>query len=520
VNIADGSLKLIGGPTLRINDPNAVFSKGYTAHKEFTADDENPSITAFSGFPMCIPRSSDDPLCPQSNRPAGQRTFAAPDPLVMAPFAAGDALEYSGIRVNGEIIAYEVTALNVQITTSGVPAYIRMEDAIIGVFSNDPNSEFGDTRFIGYVSDPSVSVLVNAIDVNPCTGEETYRTIGAASPKAGEARNKFTFRADSTQISKYTREYRITVSTGQKETKNGLIAGQYVQPVTEWIYPELLTPGIDPPALFFDQHTFLTKGWFLDGKSYGPLNPWPGANVPPALDCAGQTPASSATPTQTESTTGTPAPPATPIANAGADVTQRPGVPLVLTGANDAKDVPNDKVSYAWKQVSGPTVTLTSAGAAKATFTPPSQPSATPIITRIFQLNVSRTDFPGQGLWSVDNVTVVTDRSIKDVVTIDSYTWTTTQSGTIAVTCHSNVVNGDNAAMTLTIDGGSARTVQMTNQGGGFWSYSARSVKKPNTVTCRSDLGGTASTTTTTARRRKRGEYGVEDSVEELMIDA
>lgn len=67
----DGSLKMVGGQTLRINDPNAVYSSGLTLNPAFTADDQNPSVTAFSGFPMCVPRSANDLKCPASNRPAG-----------------------------------------------------------------------------------------------------------------------------------------------------------------------------------------------------------------------------------------------------------------------------------------------------------------------------------------------------------------------------------------------------------------------------------------------------------------
>lgn len=71
----DGTIHIKNGPKLRINDPNAKYSAGYTALPFFTADDENPSITAFSGFPMCVPRSAADPKCPQSNRPAGQTSL-------------------------------------------------------------------------------------------------------------------------------------------------------------------------------------------------------------------------------------------------------------------------------------------------------------------------------------------------------------------------------------------------------------------------------------------------------------
>lgn len=41
----DGTITLESGQTVRINDPNAVYSAGYTAKPEFTADDANPSVT-------------------------------------------------------------------------------------------------------------------------------------------------------------------------------------------------------------------------------------------------------------------------------------------------------------------------------------------------------------------------------------------------------------------------------------------------------------------------------------------
>ncbi len=65
----DGTMQIASGPVIRINDPNAVYSVGYTAAPLFTADDQNPSVCSFSGFPMCVPRNATDPLCPASNRP-------------------------------------------------------------------------------------------------------------------------------------------------------------------------------------------------------------------------------------------------------------------------------------------------------------------------------------------------------------------------------------------------------------------------------------------------------------------
>lgn len=41
----NGAIHMDNGQTLRINDPNAVYSAGYTLSPEFTADDQNPSVT-------------------------------------------------------------------------------------------------------------------------------------------------------------------------------------------------------------------------------------------------------------------------------------------------------------------------------------------------------------------------------------------------------------------------------------------------------------------------------------------
>jgi hypothetical protein len=99
---------------------------------------------------MCVPRSVDDPKCPSSQRPAGQTIFQAPDPLIMAPFKVGDYITFSGISADGETIAYSIVADSVQITTTGVPTYIRVEDAIIGTFDTQDPAEVApaDSRFI------------------------------------------------------------------------------------------------------------------------------------------------------------------------------------------------------------------------------------------------------------------------------------------------------------------------------------------------------------------------------------
>jgi hypothetical protein len=129
----DGTLRLESGLFLRINTPGAVYGPAYTAKPFFTADEENPSITSFSGFPMCIPRSAADPACPLANRPPnGARVGRVPNPKDMAPFAKGDYVTYSGI-MNGpnEYLCHTINAENLQILTSadaGEPVYLRVED--------------------------------------------------------------------------------------------------------------------------------------------------------------------------------------------------------------------------------------------------------------------------------------------------------------------------------------------------------------------------------------------------------
>lgn len=62
-----------------------------------------------------------------------------------------------------------------QVRTRGTQSsFIRVEDAIIGVFTVDANAEMADTRFIGYFSDAAATASIFALDVDPCTGRELF----------------------------------------------------------------------------------------------------------------------------------------------------------------------------------------------------------------------------------------------------------------------------------------------------------------------------------------------------------
>lgn len=41
----DGKITLESGEVVRINDPNAVYSAGYTSKPHLMADDQNPSVS-------------------------------------------------------------------------------------------------------------------------------------------------------------------------------------------------------------------------------------------------------------------------------------------------------------------------------------------------------------------------------------------------------------------------------------------------------------------------------------------
>ncbi|KAK6219063.1 hypothetical protein LQW54_002565 [Pestalotiopsis sp. IQ-011] len=285
VDFADGSMKIRGGPTLRISDPNAVFSVGYADAPFFTADDESPSISSFSGFPMCIPRNATDPLCPAANRPfQGSGTFAAPDPLSMAPFLPGDFITWQGIRRGDEMICFSIIAQNVQITTTVDLVYLRMELALLGIDNFNTNTELRESRFIGFVSNARATANLYAMDYDPCTGNVTDRLIASVALRNGRnEQNRFEYRADIT--TGYARDYRAIAQIDgvakTRLTKQGLVAGAYVQPVNVWVQAEQLIPGTPPPGNDFSQMPWLVRGVGVDefGNIWGPLDPFPQSGV-------------------------------------------------------------------------------------------------------------------------------------------------------------------------------------------------------------------------------------------------
>ncbi len=122
------------------------------------------------------------------------------------------------------------------------------------------------------------------MDYDPCTGEVTDRILAAIGLRGGgNEQNKFEYRADL--LTGYAREYRaVTEIDGvprTRTTKNGFLAGTYVQPVNPWIHGEQMIPGTPPPAYDFSQMPWLTLGVGVDaaGNLWGPLDPFPQTGV-------------------------------------------------------------------------------------------------------------------------------------------------------------------------------------------------------------------------------------------------
>lgn len=145
---------------------------------------------------------------------------------------------------------------------------------------------------MGFLSNSNASAAFFAMDIDPCTGETTDRLLAALKLGGGaNEQNKFDF--DSIIFSNYTRGYKVVAEIDgipkTQVTKNGLIAGQYIQTVNDWVQAEQRFPGVPPVPFDFSQFGHLTQGVGLDsdGNLFGPLRPFPQSDVDiKAADCA------------------------------------------------------------------------------------------------------------------------------------------------------------------------------------------------------------------------------------------
>lgn len=208
------------------------YSAGQSADPRFAVDQNNTTVRAQTGYPMCIPvvapgtwqgsdgvpdpyvtvpgvaNPLDDPQCPEINRPRNNVagvlslqnifTMNAPgappspdnpfpqDPYLEAPFEVGDFVTVIGTQeVDPATNIPFITATQVLNTSVGAytwpntdPAYPVVEVVIqgtAGVASPFFPQEAGvRTRVEGFTTDPLRTVDVSAIDID-CNGNLTFR---------------------------------------------------------------------------------------------------------------------------------------------------------------------------------------------------------------------------------------------------------------------------------------------------------------------------------------------------------
>jgi hypothetical protein len=357
INYAKGELCV--GPTpgpctaadarVMINDPAGRYGLANGAvNKEspddrFSVDSDNPTIHAASGYPMCIPRFDpqvqSDPECPIANRPivGGVRltTFVMdinflvpPLPFVggavspcpggcdankQAPLVVGDYIGYSGILAkdnNGTYVAAYAIEANVGIFTplGGPVYYVYMDAPLIGTGPSicPGNAECqARLRTTIFVTDPSRTPAMFAIDENPATGARTSRLLPSTLtntaqlgrfvfvtdkdtrtlglPSGGVTREivaRLATTPDGTPV-KYLSDYGNNLNDTHVKA-NGLVFGQYVSPMGEYIFPEANRSGEILTPYNFRCLAFLTKGWAQGGAlpNIGQLVPFPEAVAP------------------------------------------------------------------------------------------------------------------------------------------------------------------------------------------------------------------------------------------------
>ncbi|KAJ7452243.1 hypothetical protein FB451DRAFT_1145306 [Mycena latifolia] len=320
-----------------LNDPLGRYGHAYTANPLWSVDPDNPSVRASTGFPVCIPRNSTDPECPLTNRPVDTQgnylsTFTYPDPArvvaggldprIMAPLAVGDYIIFSGIKtLEGVLALYSLEAnLGIRTAPGTKPAYLTVESANYGIIDPNPNLETGETRAVAFATDATTTVEWFAIDVDPCTGEESERQLVIAQGSGVAPVGKIDYRLGKVDASPATREVGFRYTSGTSPGPRGIVAGQFTQPIFEFIFPELIAFGANEVPNQFDVIPFLALGSgplefgnnlaapLPSPTIVGQLSPWPGNPVPATISCPPASAVTSTKPTTTPSSTPSPPP--------------------------------------------------------------------------------------------------------------------------------------------------------------------------------------------------------------------
>jgi hypothetical protein len=544
--------RFCSGALVQINDPVGRWGLPHSPDPRFSGDNENTTVHASTGIPACIPRSDPaldkgkyngvlDPLCPYTNRPLnGDRRFPTddflaigaplkkfdmpapaaadldptlPDPRQQVPILVGDQVVYSGTlykinpldpdgsAANTYVSAHTVEDVLGVFTQPGVPpAYIAIEDLLIGTGGAAVQGilQEASTRLtvVGFTTDPTRLVDTYAVDVNPCTGQESLRLLATTDPGADAIKGRFVHRVLGGLFMPPTRMYVIKSRTQFRDidtglpvdyfAANGILTGQYSLPNFEYIFPENHALG-DPTVPFnFQDLPFLAlgsgpvDGFGTGSPALGQLDPWPasipGAPPPPQAVCGALG--------------------LQPIVNAGADITVGTDAQVLLAGTvawDPNNSLPGSR-KVQWTQVAGTPVTLANPGALASSFIAPSKPDVL-----VFSLAAS----DNIAVTPVTDTVSITVKSRTDVVQIiaAAYQVQNGKKGSFGKLNVTAATNDPTAILSLTEvarDG----TTQEWGTGtanaavpGQFDWVEIKGVKPPASLTITSTKGGSATVT-------------------------
>lgn len=447
------TLKSQTGARVRINTPGGRYGIAQSPDPRFTADEDNPTIRAATGYPMCIarfdPTVNDDSLCPQRNRPvdpvtgAFQTIFTMPAPVLslpatlpdatqQAPFEIGDYVTFNGTLVRDTactpttanpcqyISAHTIVANLGLFTAPGtMPVYVVIEDMLLGAAGNPnplfPQEAVEKLRIDAFTTDPSQLIDVYAVDVDTCgkTTDRFYGTADPTGPPVGGVKGRARLRTTIGNFLPATREMRVASRTftlgapvdtalpTARTYANGLIAGQYHAPNFTFIFPENLVLGSPPVPVPFQEFPFLVDG---SGPYYGsPLLPV--QSTTPVGTLGQLSPWPGATPPQPAGC-GPVGVVQAPFANAGNPQTVSSGATVILDGSlSSDPNQPPMPLSFTWLQTGGPTVALSDNGFVKPFFTAPTVPGGAAPVVLTFSL-VASNGFASSAVSTV-NVTVL-----------------------------------------------------------------------------------------------------------------
>jgi len=465
------SQSLTAGPAgarVRLNTAKGRYGPiDANADVRFTSDEDNPTISARTGYPMCLPRvdpkSGNDSLCPQWNRPVDPYTGAfatnftmqpttagaadangithqvgyptpavQPDPFEQAPFEVGDYVTFNGTLTAdsvGQYISAHTVSADVGIFTApGTwPVYVALGEFRIGV-GGTPNPFFPQEaleKIFGdvFTTDSTALVDVYAVDVDPCTGARTHRfyyTSNPFGPPLGGLKGRARFRTTIGNFLPATREMAVSSRslTGNgsldqlgtlKLVANGLAAGTFQAPQFEFIFPENLIIGSPPIPLTFQEFPFLVNGFgpYVPFNSasgapvgtVGQLNPWPAPNAPAPSCTIGLTLLQP------------------PVPNAGAPLTVTSGANVGLDGGFSVDpNTPALPIIYTWQQSAGPAVALTDSYKQKPHFQAPIVPAGGVPVALTFQLAACN----GFTCGGVSSTTVTVNPALPLAVTLNA----------------------------------------------------------------------------------------------------